>query len=47
MMKNMMIVFVVSMFCISCSSSNISVTANIPETQEVDIHIKTKDKQTN
>ena len=46
-MKNMMIVFVVTMFCISCSSSNMSVTANLPETQEVDIHNKTKDKQTN
>lgn len=46
-MKNIIAIFVVSVFCISCSSSNISINANIPESQEVDIQIQTKNKPTN
>ena len=46
-MKNIIAIFVVSVFCISCSTSNISINANIPESQEVDIHIQTKNKTTN
>ncbi len=40
-MKYLVLLFVV-MVTVSCASSNISVTANIPDTQEVDIHITTK-----
>ncbi len=46
-MKNIIAIFVASVFCISCSTSNISINANIPESQEVDIHIQTKNKTTN
>ena len=46
-MKNIIAIFVVSVFCISCSTSTLSINANIPESQEVDIHIQTKNKTTN
>ena len=45
-MKHIIAIFVVGVFCISCSSSNISINANIPESQEVDIQITTKNKTT-
>ena len=44
-MKYLLIIF--SVVCLAgCASSNISLTANIPDTQEVDIHITTKHKDT-
>ena len=40
-MKYLVMTLVV-LVAVGCSSSNISLTANIPESQEVDIHIQTK-----
>lgn len=39
------ILTVISLFVVTgCASSNISVTANIPESQEIDIRITTENK---
>tara|TARA_R100000544_G_C2181605_1_gene37143 strand:+ start:286 stop:420 length:135 start_codon:yes stop_codon:yes gene_type:complete len=42
-MKYLVMTLVV-LVAVGCSSSNINLKANIPESQEVDIHIQTKNK---
>ena len=42
-MKYLVMTLVV-LVSVGCSSSNINLKANIPESQEVDIHIQTKNK---
>ena len=42
-MKKIILIIPMMVFLANCSASSITVSANIPESQEVDISIKTTD----
>jgi uncharacterized protein YceK len=44
-MKNITIVFVLGVFLIGCAASQISLTASAPKGKDLDITIKTSEKQ--
>ena len=44
-MKNLFLVFIVSVFLVGCGSSRIMLNADIPESQAVTIQISTQDKE--
>jgi len=43
-MKNLIIVFVLSLTLMGCAASQISLTASAPKGKDLDITIKTKEK---
>jgi uncharacterized protein YcfL len=45
-MKNLFLVFIVSVFLVGCGSSRIMLNADIPESQAITIEITTEDNDT-
>ena len=45
-MKNLFLVFIVSVFLVGCGSSIIMLNADIPESQAITIEISTQDNET-
>ena len=45
-MKNLFLVFIVSVFLVGCGSSRIMLNADIPESQAITIEITTQDNET-
>ena len=45
-MKNLFLVFIVSVFLVGCGSSRIMLNADIPESQAITIKISTQDNET-
>jgi uncharacterized protein YcfL len=45
-MKNLFLVFIVSVFLVGCGSSRIMLNADIPESQAITIEITTEDNNT-
>jgi uncharacterized protein YceK len=45
-MKNITIIFILTIFLAGCGSSRIMLNADIPESQQIDIRISTQDNET-